>query len=218
MNENQPVSTNPTPSVGFPVSQPPKPTAKANKWVIIFLILLILGAGGVFFFATRSNKETEATPTPETAGTSDFATAEPTESPKPVDRTKVDIEIQNGTGITGEGAYLQGVLANLGYKNIKTGNASNQNNTTTVVTFAKSLDAGAVDEIASKLEEVYKTVDIKTSSTQTTDVLIVTGLRKGATAKPSATPSPKPTTSPSASPSASPSTSPSPTGASPSPT
>ncbi len=200
MNENQPISANPTPSVGFPVSQPQKPAGKANKWVIIFLILLILGAGGVFFFATRSNKEPEATPTPETAGTSDFPTAEPTESPKPVDRTKVDIEIQNGTGITGEGAYLQGVLANLGYKNIKTSNASSQNNTTTVVTFAKTLDAGAVDEIASKLEEVYKTVDIKTSSTQTSDVLIVTGLRKGATAKPSASPTPKPTTTASPSP------------------
>ena len=92
----------------------------------------------------------------------------------------------------------------MGYKNIKTANASNQDSTTTVVTFAKTLDAGAIDEIASKLEEVYKAVDTKTSSTITTDVLIVTGLRKGATAKPSASPTPKPTTtaSPSASPTA----------------
>ncbi|OGM80532.1 hypothetical protein A2361_00020 [Candidatus Woesebacteria bacterium RIFOXYB1_FULL_40_26] len=206
MNENTPVSTNPTPSVGFPVSQPQKPAGKMNKWVIIFIGLLLLGAGGVFFFATRSANEPATTATPESGDTSIIPTPEPTESPKPIDRSKVKIEIQNGTGITGEGAYLQGVLANLGYKNIKTANASNQDSTTTVVTFAKTLDAGAIDEIASKLEEVYKAVDTKTSSTITTDVLIVTGLRKGATAKPSASPTPKPT--PTASPSATPTATP----------
>lgn len=195
MEENQ-FSQNqdpaPTPQVGFPVSQPTKPTGKMNKWIVIFLGLLILGAGGVFFFSRKSNNQPEATPTPESSELN-VPSPLPSATPQPIDRSKVKIEVQNGTGIAGEGAYLQGVLASLGYKNIKTANATNQDNTATVVTFAKSLSTQIVDEVTSKLEEIYKSVDTKTSSTQTSDVVIVTGLRKGATPRPSASPSASPT-------------------------
>lgn len=189
------------PDVGFPLQ--PKPKAGINKWVLIVLGLLILGGGGVFLF-TRGSSNQEPSPTPTVAGVTQSPS--PTPTPSPTDKTKVKIEIQNGTGISGEAAYLQGVLKNLGYSNITAGNADNQDYTTTIVTFGKNVGKDVVDEVTKKLEEVYKTVETKTSSTQKVDILIVTGLRKGATAKPSPSPSPKvsPTASPSATPSASP--------------
>ncbi len=194
------------PEVGFPLSQP-KPKGKSNKWIFIVVGLLILGAGGVYFF-TRGQKEEETLPSPTVGGVA-TSTPAPTPTLSPTDRKDVSIEIQNGTGISGEAAYLQGVLKNLGYSDIKVGNASSQDATKTTVTFGKSVSQTIKDEITNKLEEVYKDVDVKTSSTQSVDVLIVTGLRKGATAKPSPTATPK--TSPSPSPTASPTGSPTPT-------
>ena len=59
------------------------------------------------------------------------------------------------------------------------------------------------------MESFYKTVNVKTSSTQKSDVVIITGLRGTQTTKPQSSGTPKasgtPTTKPSASPSATPS-------------
>lgn len=187
------------PEVGFPLSQP-KPKVKSNKWLFIIIGLLILGGGGIYFF-TRGAKEEKTTPSPTVSG---VATSTPTPTPtlNPSDRKDISIEIQNGTGISGEAAFLQGALKNLGYSDIKIGNSENQDNTSTTVTFGKSVPQAVKDEITAKLESIYANVNVKSSSTQTVDVLIVTGLRKGATAKPSPTATPKasPTASPTASP------------------
>lgn len=191
------------PEVGFPLSQP-KPKGKSNKWVFIVIGLLILGAGGIYFF-TRGQKEEETLPSSTISGE---PTPTPTPTSTPANRKEISIEIQNGTGISGEAAYLQGVLKSLGYSDIKVANAESTDNTKTTVTFGKSVSQAIKDEITDKLEEIYKDVEVKTSSTQSVDVLIVTGLRKGATAKPSPTatpkvsPSPSPTGSPSPSPTA----------------
>jgi len=195
------------PEVGFPLSQP-KPKGKSNKWLFVVIGLLILGGGGIYFFS-RGAKEEETLPSP-TVGGVETSTPESTPTATPANKKDISIEVQNGTGIPGEAAYLQGVLKTLGYSDIKAGNASSQDATKTTVTFGKSVSQAIKDEITKKLEEVYKDVDVKTSSTQSVDVLIVTGLRKGATAKPSPTATPKPTSSPTASPSASPTTSPAP--------
>lgn len=196
-------STPAAPEVGFPISQP-KPKGKMNKWTLIIIGLLILGGGGVFFF-TRGSKEVTPTPAPTVEG---LSTSTPEPTPTPADKSKVKIEIQNGTGIAGEAAYLQGVLKSLGYSDIKVGNAESQDESTTTVTFAKTVSESVKDEIAKKLEDAYKKVEVKTSSTQKTEVLIVTGLRKGATAKPSPTATPKASPTPSPSPSPTPTASP----------
>jgi len=193
------------PEVGFPLSQP-KPKGKSNKWIFIVIGLLILGGGGIYFF-TRGANEEETLPSSTIDGVA-TSTPAPTPTLNPADKKDVSIEVENGTGISGEAAYLQGVLKNLGYSDIEVGNSESTDNTKTTVTFGRSVSQAIKDEITNKLEEVYQDVDVKTSSTQSVDVLIVTGLRKGATAKPSPTASPRPTVSPTASPSASPTTSP----------
>lgn len=203
----EPIEEEKTPEVGFPMAQP-KPKGRINKLVIFALVLLLLVGGGIFLFS-RGSKDNNSgiSPTPTVEGlTNPTSTPTETATPSPVDKSDVSIEIQNGTGIPGEAAYLQGVLKSLGYSDIKVSNADSDTHETTTVTFAKSLSSTIVDEITKKLESTYKDVETKTSSTQKTDVLIVTGLKKGATPKPTATPTPTPTktTTPTTSPSATP--------------
>ncbi|KKU09272.1 MAG: hypothetical protein UX13_C0045G0001, partial [Candidatus Woesebacteria bacterium GW2011_GWB1_45_5] len=131
-----------------------------------------------------------------------------TATAKPADKSKVTIEVQNGTGITGEAAYLQTQLKNLGYTNVTAGNASSQDATATTVTFAKSLASNIVEELTQKLKALYQNVTVKTATTATKDVIVVTGLRKGATVKPSATATAAPTSTSASTATASPTASP----------
>lgn len=198
--------------VSFPsVNQPQK--SGGPKTILIVGILILVAVLGFVVYKSATGK---GGPTPEPTsfdnqiqGAQDsgvsVSTPQPTTTPKPADRSSVSIVIQNGTGITGEAAYLQTQLKNLGYTDVKVGNASTQDASTTSVTFSKSLSQDIVTEITQELNSIYQKVTATTSTSGTTDVLIVTGLRKGATSKPSATPKA------SASPSASPSKSPSPT-------
>lgn len=183
-------------------------TAKAknssSKWIIIFIGLLILGGIGIFFF-TKSSGQAIPTPTPSFGVVpidEPETTPAPTKSPEPVKKDDVSIEVLNGTGISGEAKLLSDKLKTLGYSDITSGNASSTDNTETTVTFSKTLSQLVQDEIKKELDSFYKTVNIKTSSTQKSDVVVVTGLRAGQTSKPastatsSASPSATPTSNP----------------------
>lgn len=175
-----------------------------SKWLIIFIVLLILGGAGIFFF-TKSGEEEKPSPTPVFNVTpienKETSTPVATKSPEPVKKDSVSIEIQNGTGITGEAKLLQDKLKALGYSDIKVGNASSTDYSETTVTFLKTLSQTVQDEIKKELEKTYKTVSVKTSTTQKFSVVIITGLRGSQTSKP--TSSATSTASASASPSAS---------------
>ncbi len=174
-----------SPEVGFPLSS--KPKEKSSKAGLIILIVVALLGVGIFLLTKRAG-EKEIAPTETPTVTSSPL---PTASAEPIDRAEVSIEVQNGTGISGEAAYLQGQLRSLGYTDITVGNASSQDNEATTVTFKSGLNKEVVDEITAKLEALYEDVTTKTSSTQTKDVVIITGLRKGQTPRPSATATPK---------------------------
>jgi len=194
--QNQPEEVQVTPPQPTSYSVEPKAKNAGSKWVLIFIGLLILGGVGIFFF-TKSGDEAVPTPTPSFNVTpiENEATPTPTKSPEPVKKDDVSIEIQNGTGITGEAAFLQTKLKALGYTDIKVGNASSTDNTITTVTFSKTLSQTVQDEIKTELEKIYKEVSVKTSSTQKSDIVIVTGLRSGQTTKPVSSGTPKPSAS-----------------------
>lgn len=189
-----------TPPQSTSFSVEPKSKNSGSKWVLIFIGLLILGGAGIFFF-TKSSNEPIVTPTPSFNVTpiEDKTTSTPTNSPAPVKKDDISIEIQNGTGIPGEAKFLQDKLKVLGYSDISVGNASSTDNTVTTVTFTKTLSQTVQDEIKKELETIYKDVTVKTSSTQKSDVVIVTGLRSGQTSKPVSSGTPKPSASASAS-------------------
>lgn len=176
----------------------PKQKNSGSKWLVIFIILLILGGVGIYFF-TKSAAEPIATPTPSFNVTpiENKATSTPvaTKSPEPVKKDDISIEIQNGTGITGEAKLLSDKLKVLGYSDITAGNASTTDNTETTVTFSKSLSQTVQDEIKKELEGFYKEVSVKTSSSQKSDIVIITGLRASQTSKPQGSSTPKASTS-----------------------
>ena len=203
--------------VSFPTVGAPQKSG-GPKTLLIIGILILVGILGFVIYksANKENDNVSEQPTPFDNLITNDTTQVATPSPTPIatassaNKAAVSIEVQNGTGITGEAAYLQTQLKNLGYSNVKVGNATSQDATATIVTFASSVSADIVAEITQKLNTIYQTVTTKTATTATTNVVIVTGLRKGATVKPSATPTatssatPKASTSPSASPTATP--------------
>ena len=188
----------------------PQPIQKkkggAGKFIIIFLGLAILGVIGFLVFKGIGGDSASPTATPSVESISGSETVvTETPSPEPVDKETVSIKVENGTGIAGEAGFLQGILASLGFTKIEVGNADSSDNTETQVTFSADLSQAVIDEITKKLESVYETVRTKTSSSQTSnDVIITTGLKKGATPKPAVEESPIASSSPSPSPTSSP--------------
>ena len=208
--ETKPVEESPSSGVSFPTVGEPRRSSGAKTFLIVGILVLVGVLGFVIYKSAGGGKEGTTEPTPFENPTSPepVETVSPTTTAKPADKAKVTIEVQNGTGIAGEAAYLQTQLKNLGYTNVTAGNASLQNETVTTVTFAKSLASDIVDEITQKLKTLYQNVTVKTATTATKDVVVVTGLRKGATAKPSATPTATPASTSTATPTASPTSTP----------
>lgn len=199
-------------TVSAPISPAsPKPEypsrSKGGKTVglVIFLISLVVVGGAVFYFASlKENKEKEVKSTPEpfvVQETKEEGVVEATPSGTPkeevVDKKSVSISVLNGTGITGEAAYLQDKLEALGYTDIKVGNAPKQDYVETVVKFSSSLSKSVVDEIVAELKKIYKEVKTQTGVAGSYDIEITTGLRTGQTPKATVTPTPKPSASPS---------------------
>lgn len=185
---------NPSSNVSFPSVGSPKKSGGA-KTLLILGALILIGILGFAIFKSATKKASSSTgATPIEGLTNDgnvsVSTPAPSSTPSTSDRSGTSIEVQNGTGIAGEAAYLQTQLSGLGYSNVKTGNAPDQTGTTTEVTFANSVPQAVVDEITQKLKSIYQSVTTTTSSSATTNVVIVTGLRKGATSLPSPTETP----------------------------
>jgi len=194
----------PTSGVSFPTVGEQKKSGGA-KTLLIVGVLILVGILGFVIFKSASNKngETLIEPTPFenlTTSPQDETTATPEASTAPVvaKKAEVKVQVQNGTGITGEAAYLQTQLKGLGYTDISVGNSSQQDLTATQVSFAGTLSSEVVTEITTKLKALYQSVTTTTSSSTVYDVVVITGLRKGATPKPSATPvtTPTPTATP----------------------
>ena len=210
--QEAPQQSGPQPSTGvsFPTVGEPKKSGGA-KTLLIVGVLILVGILGFVIYKSASKKSEEALsePTPfenlitpsqnETVSTP-LASA----TPVAADKTKIKIQVQNGTGISGEAAYLQTQLKTLGYTNVAVGNSAQQGLTATQVSFSSTLPGSIVTELTAKLNSIYQSVTTSTLASTTYDVVITTGLKKGATPKPSvvptatpiATPTPKPTATP----------------------
>ena len=205
---------NPHSDIGFP--QPKEPTrgkSKAIKWGIALVgIIIIVAGGGWFIMQDAGNGSSTPTPTPGSGGLSTFPTPEPSATPEAtssstpaaVSKSDVKIEVLNGTGTPGDASFLQKELEKIGFSEIEAGNADEQGETTTTVTFSRDLAAPIVDEITEKLKALYSDVTSRKGSLpEEFDVRIVTGTKKSsgvATPKASSSASPSPSTSASPSP------------------
>lgn len=182
--------------VSFPTVGGEKKNGGAKTLLIIGILVLVGVLGYVIYRSASGNGATElAEPTPFDNMVASESDSESTTSPEPtsspsatVDKESIKVQVQNGTGITGEAAYLQNILKGLGYTDVSVGNSASQDATDTTVSFGSSVPSEVVNEITSKLNSVYEKVTKSSAAGSTYDIVVVTGLRKGATPKPTSTP------------------------------
>lgn len=174
-----------------------KPTAVI---VTVAVIALLLIGGGIFFF-TKGQKKSEPTTDLTTVDTA------PKETPTPeVDKSKLKIQVLNGTGTEGQAGKASDALKSAGFSDIKTGNASKLGNTKTTVQTKKEF-ASIAEDIKSALDSDFDNVEVSEDSLTSDsdfDVIITTGgkapateskesTNSAATTTPTVTPSPTPT-------------------------
>src|SRR5579859_2095840 len=108
MEEN---NFNPTPiassePVGFPGTSPVSSPQRKKSWkwlAVLILFLIVIGAVTFFVFKSSRSSTVEATPTPDDSSSlTNIATPVPTPSATPADKSKLAIQVLNGTGIAGE--------------------------------------------------------------------------------------------------------------------
>src|SRR3989338_8184393 len=130
----------PTPAI----TKPPKNRKRFVYLLVTIVIIIIIFFAGSSFLGSKNNKESsEITPTPTEfqiptdTPEKPTLTSKPTSSPTPkptsnpvdktsgLDRSKLSVEVQNGSGQAGVAGKASGILKDLGYNITSTGNADN---------------------------------------------------------------------------------------------
>lgn len=164
---------------------------------IIIVIILIAVALAFFFLRSPSDKDLESSDTDtfeislDSEDEDEISTPTQAPTPEPLDREEITIEVLNATGIAKQASFLQEKLEDLGYSQIETGNAGDQEQEETTVSFSDSVPDQVREEILSELENLYTEVTVSSSAPDNTDVLILAGLRTG-----QSLPEPEPTEEP----------------------
>lgn len=205
------------PVVSFPDPKPERSRGGFPKWIFAVVgLVVILAAGGFFLYQSSSTTTTNPTPSPFVSGLSDLPTATETPSPTktPVasaaptpsttQRAEVSIEVQNGTGTTGDAALAKSLVEKAGYKKFTTGNASSQDATSTIIKYSSDVPMAVITEIAQALSGSFGTAGQEGTLTGKNAIRIITGpkVKADAATKATATPTVKPTTTATPKPSA----------------
>lgn len=183
------------PSSFTPPNSPRKRSPKKLLYLVAFIALLLVLVSAVRFVAGKFKKTPAPTPvavaTPEptlepTPETSPTPSASPTATPKAavnsidsstgLDRAKLSIAVQNGSGEAGAGGKAADFLKGLGYNVTSTGNADNFNYTGTTIQ-VKSASSSFLSLLKKDLGASYTvtsaTSDLTASSSA--DALVIVG-------------------------------------------
>ncbi len=124
---------------------------KKTLLLTVVLIIILVGVGVIFRHKINSFiKKVEPTPTP-----SAILAVTPTPTPNPLIRTDWSLEVQNGSGVTGEAKKVSDKLTTLGYPVVKSGNADKQTYQTTAV-FVKKEFKDKIDLLVADLKDTIK--------------------------------------------------------------
>lgn len=175
----------------IPVYTPQTIPAKKNNGVIVVVVIVVLLIIAVFFIFRNSKKTTV-----EKTGVAATGAPMPTQTPAPVDKKTVTIQVQNGTGTPGQAGSAVKALTDAGYlaANIKTGNAPDYTNTVTTISAKTGFDANA-QEIKTALGGLFDNITINPTSLDSTgsyDIVVVTGGKIYASPTPAVNPSQTP--------------------------
>lgn len=192
------VNDTPHERVGFPQVEPMK--SKSFPKILIIIVLLLFFGGALFLIFSKpgekENLESTSLPTPFVEDTNPSPTTPPEVMEEAIDKDKIEINILNGSGISGAAGIFKKELEKLGYSKIEVGNASKQTYVKTLVTFDSSISESVKKEILDSLGKIYQGVESDVKSSTSFDVEIITGYPKGYTPTPSSkqsTPTPTPT-------------------------
>jgi hypothetical protein len=161
---------------------------------IIVLILIFVLSSRFFSSSSKDNKNVPTptiiekatnTPTPEISKET-TPTEEPTPTVKPannpidaetgLDRSKLNVEVQNGSGVAGAAGKVADILKNLGYQIAGTGNADNFDYTgVTIMIKSGSSDYGEL--LKADLENNYTVSSTSNdlSATVSADAVVIIG-------------------------------------------
>jgi hypothetical protein len=187
--------------VSTPLPQTELPKKKKFPTLIVAVVLILIVIGFFIFRSLQSSGQTEITPTP---------TQEPSPTEKPqIDKSKVRIQVVNGTGTPGQAGTTVAALKEAGYNEdlIETGNADEFSSTPTTITAREGFE-DAANDIKEVLSKTFDTITIDSSKLDEGgqfDIIIVTGGEEFE--EPTSTPAPTSTAA-----------SPTPQGATPTPT
>ncbi|MBU0569414.1 LytR C-terminal domain-containing protein [Patescibacteria group bacterium] len=150
--------------------------------IITAVVLAILGviAGGVFYYQTGFNKETETGVEEKELNEAPVTTEAPEPAPREVDLSELSVEILNGSGIAGEAGKVDTLLTDLNFKETETGNADSYDYTTTVVSLKEGVSSEVYSKIEGALSENYaleKSDDVLEDDSEY-DIKIIVGSQK----------------------------------------
>lgn len=184
-----------------PQSYAPLPSRKRNPKKLLFLavaavVILLVLFKGISFISSKFNKPSPTptpvvvetpTPTPtEQASATPIPTSTPTATPasssNPIDsatrldRSKLSVAVQNGSGESGVGAKAASFLKNLGYNVVSTGNADNFNFTNVTIQ-VKASQKAYLPLLNKDLSTSYSvgTTSSDLSATSSADALVIIG-------------------------------------------
>lgn len=163
----------------------------------VFFVIILLLLGGVFYFVTRGNSESETsktitlpqdqeptieeseTPTPEPteAATEETPTKTPTKAPsQSTNENQISVAVQNGSGESGVAAKAAEILKGAGYTIASTGNADNFDYTNVTIR-VKASKKSILADLESALSSDYTIGDTSTdlSEGQSYDALVIIG-------------------------------------------
>lgn len=162
---------------GMPLSDEKKSSwKKIIMWVSIIFVLFLVGYGIWWSREKLAASMVQPTPTPTFVAPTPTVEPTPTVAAKPKDEVKV--QIQNGTGTPGQARKVSTALEKLGYEDIETGNAADDTNEKTTITFADTIAKEDQEAIVASLEKLFETVAPKTGDTAAFDIVIITGTEK----------------------------------------
>jgi hypothetical protein len=150
------------------------------SWKKIILTILIvvpigfLAFGGFLYFSKNLNMNFLKKAEPEKKLVIPETT--PTPTPEPLDKKAYTIEVQNGSGIAGEGAKIKSSLEVAGFKVGDVGNADNSDYTDTIITVNEDVPDVYIKALTKVLEERGSVGKIKKFATgETGEVLVILG-------------------------------------------
>jgi hypothetical protein len=161
----------------IPLNEPQSDGFGFKKLILTILIIVPIGflIFGGFLYFSKNFKFDQLRNEPEKKIV--LPSSEPTPTKSEINKQAYEIEIQNGSGIAGEGARVSEILEKEGFKVGSVGNAPNSNYEETEITVNKEVPEDFVEALTEVLEErgaVAKEIE-KFAEGEDGEVLIILG-------------------------------------------